>query len=204
MIMGNRILIVEDEPLIAEDLAMMLKNEGYTIVGVAHDGSTALDLLHNQSPDLALLDIALDSSMSGFDIANVINEKYHIPFIFITSFSDKYTLNRAKDVDPTGYIVKPFKKRDIYANVELALHKTNIENSSVFKSIEELNATIAKDISEKEYEILMEIAKGKTNQDICDGHFISMNTVKTHLKRIFSKLDVKSRTQAVAMILNVE
>ena len=199
--MGSKILIVEDEPLIAEDLSMMLGKEGYTVIGVAHEGATALDLLHSQRPDLVLLDIALDTSMSGFDVAEIINEKYQIPFIFITSFSDKYTLDRAKEVDPTGYIVKPFKKKDVVANVALALHKHKSKSATIFIALEEINQILSKPISEKEYTLLMDIARGKTNQDLCDEHFISMNTVKTHLKRIFSKMDVKSRTQAVALLL---
>ena len=134
-------------------------------------------------------------------MAEVINEKYKIPFIFITSFSDKYTLDRAKEVDPTGYIVKPFKKKDVIANVALALHKQKSKSVSIFISLEEINQTIGKPISEKEYTILMDIARGKTNQDLCDEHFISMNTVKTHLKRIYAKMDVNSRTQAVALLL---
>ena len=102
--MAHKILVVEDEPIIAEDLSLMLKKEGYQIIGIANDGSSALDLLHSQNPDIALLDISLDSSLSGFDIAKVINEKYKIPFIFITSFSDKYTLEKAKDaLNRKGY-----------------------------------------------------------------------------------------------------
>ena len=198
--MGNRILIVEDEPLIAADLNIMLQKEGYNVVCIAHEGSVALDLLYNQSPDLALLDVALDSSMSGFDIAKIINEKYRIPFIFITSFSDKYTLDKAKEVEPAGFIVKPFKKKNVCANVELALHRKYAQSNSIFLSLEKLNLKFQQPISEKEYELIMDIAKGKTNQELCDKHFISVNTVKTHLKRIFAKLGVSNRTQMVAKV----
>lgn len=199
--MSNKILIVEDEPLIAEDLAMMLSKEGYHIVGVAHDGGTALDILHSQTVDLALLDIALDTSMSGFDVAQVINDKYRIPIVFITSFSDKYTLDRAKEVDPAGYIVKPFKKKDVIANVALAIHKRPKVEASIYLPFADVNAMLPRDISAKEYELLVDIAKGMTNQDLCDKYFISLNTVKTHLKRIFVKMNVKSRNQAAALIL---
>lgn len=199
--MAQKILIVEDEPIIAEDLALILQKVGYQVVGIANDGSTALDLLHTQQPDLALLDIALDSSLSGFDIAKVINEKYKIPFIFITSFSDKYTLERAKEVYPHGYIVKPFKKRDILANIEIAMHRSLQKPKSIYRSQEELNSIASQNISSKEYEILVDLTKGKSNQELCDIHFISMNTVKTHLKRIFSKLNVSTRVQAIAIMI---
>ena len=199
--MPQKILIVEDEPIIAEDLSMILQKAGYQIVGIANDGSTALDLLHSQHPEIVLLDIALDSSMSGIDIAKVINEKYHIPFIFITSFSDKHTLEQAKNVYPHGYIVKPFKKKDILANIEIALHRSHKKPISMYRSVDELNAYAGQKISSKEYEILVDLTKGKSNQELCDIHFISMNTVKTHLKRIFSKLDIKTRVQAIAIMI---
>ena len=145
--MSQKILIVEDEPLIAEDLSLILEKEGYIVVGIANDGTTALDMLHSKQPNLALLDIALDSSMSGLDIAKVINEKYQIPFIFITSFSDKYTLDKAKDVYPYGYIVKPFKRKDILANIEIALHRSKKKPQSLYRTIEELNIRSNPDIT---------------------------------------------------------
>lgn len=202
--MTPKILIVEDEPLIAEDLSMILGKAGFKVIGIANDGNRALDLLHSQSPDLVLLDIALNSSMSGIDVAEVINEKYDLPFIFITSFSDKHTLERAKDVYPHGYIVKPFKKKDILANIEIALHRSKKKPLSIYRSLEELNEIANPNISAKEYEILLDLTKGKSNQELCDLHFISMNTVKTHLKRIYSKLNISARVQAVAIMIRTK
>ena len=96
----SNILIVEDEPIIAEDLATLLQKEGHSIVGIANTGEEALDMLANRSPKMVLLDIALNTSMSGLEVAEIINEKYHIPFIFITSFSDNYTLDRVRNLFP--------------------------------------------------------------------------------------------------------
>lgn len=199
--MQQKILIVEDEPIIAEDLSMILQKEDYQVVGIANDGLTALDLLHSQRPDMVLLDIALESSMSGFEVAKVINEKYQIPFIFITSFSDKHTLEQAKNVYPHGYIVKPFKKRDILANIEIALHRSQKKSQSTHRSLEELNKVASQPISPKEYEVLLDLSKGRSNQELCDIHFISMNTVKTHLKRIYAKLNIGTRAQAIAIMM---
>ena len=202
--MKQKILIVEDEPLIAEDLSMIIQKAGYQVVGVANDSGTALDYLHNRNPDLALLDIALNSGLTGIEIGEIINEKYEIPFIFITSFSDKHTLEKVKYLYPDGYIVKPFKKKDILVNVEIALHRSKKKAKSVYRTIEELNEISNQKISPKEYEILLDLIKGKSNQELCDLHFISMNTVKTHLKRIFSKLDIKTRIQAVAIMMRTD
>lgn len=191
----QRILVVEDEPLVAQDLAMILEKDGYQVVGVANDGLTALEYLHSRKPELALLDINLLSSHSGFDIAEVIKAKYHIPFIFITAFADKHTLAKAKDLMPDAYIIKPFKKKDVLVNVELAFHKHNSAGASPFVSLDDLNNTLEKTISAKEYEICLDIVNGLSNDDIAKKHYVSINTVKTHIKRIFHKLDLDSRTK---------
>lgn len=194
--MTVKILIVEDEPMISEDLACILDNEGYQVIGQAYEGSTALDMIHNRQPDIILLDIALDHQMSGLDVAQHINNKYGLPFIFITSFSDKLTLDLAKNLLPQGYIVKPFKKKDILATLEIVAHRVMIQRQkSQYYSHDELNQGLNDQITPKEYEILLDVALGMNNEKIGEKHFISLNTVKTHLKRIFIKLNIESRSQ---------
>lgn len=193
--MATKILIVEDEPLISADLELILSKEGYNIVGKAYNGVDALDMLHTRQPQIVLLDIVLSHAMSGLDVAQIINEKYKIPFIFITSFSDKDTLNKAKNLYPAGYIVKPFKKKDIIATVEILNFKVENETKSPYKTMEEINQSLFDRITPKEYEILIDVVEGLSNEKISEKHFVSINTVKTHLKRVFTKLDINSRTQ---------
>ena len=116
-------------------------------------------------------------------------------------FSDKHTLAKAKDLMPDAYIVKPFKKRDVLVNVELAFHKHASIDSSTYISLEELNKTIEKSISSKEFEICLEFVNGLSNDDIAQKHYVSINTVKTHLKRIFQKLDLDSRTKLSGFLM---
>ncbi len=199
--MAIKILIVEDEPLISEDLAQMLQSAGYNVVGQAYDGSEALDMIYNRNPDLVLLDISLGHQMSGLDIALVLNEKYGIPFIFITSFFDKQTLEAAKNLLPQGYIVKPFQKKNILSSLEIiAFRIKKAKSSSHNKSIEEINESISDHITPKEYEILLDVAEGLSNEEISIKHFITQNTVKTHLKKIFLKLELGSRSQLASKI----
>lgn len=200
--MEIRILIVEDEPLISEDLSMILANEGYQICGQAYEGTEALSMVKNLSPDLVLLDISLGSpAVNGFDIAEYLNNKYKIPFIFITSFSDNYTLDMAKDLYPEGYIVKPFKKKDILASIGIIAHKIKNRYISPYLSLEDLNKTLKTNITPKEYELLLDLCQGLSNIEISDKHFISLNTVKTHIKRSFVKLKVESRNQIASLLL---
>jgi DNA-binding NarL/FixJ family response regulator len=198
---STHILIVEDEPLIAEDLAMILRKAGYQIAGIAHDGSQALDLLSKGTTDIALLDIALSPSMSGFDIAKIINDRYHIPFLFITSFSDRTTLEKAKSLLPEGYITKPFKKKDVLANIEIISYRASAKDKEPFLSLAELNEDLSLALSETEYEMLITLTKGLTNEQIAHIKHLSINTIKTHFKNIYAKLGVRSRTQAMQKII---
>ena len=130
----QKILIVEDEPLIADDIAFILEDEGYKIVGKAIDTSEALSIITAQKPDLILLDISLDDDDDGVDLAQKINKDYHIPFIFITSHTDKLTINRVKKTSPCGFIVKPFKAAEILSTVAIALYKSRKIQSTASKT----------------------------------------------------------------------
>ncbi len=194
--MSSKILIVEDEPMISEDLAMIVSAAGYSVIGQAYDGATAMDMIYNRHPDIILLDISLDHQMSGIDIAEQINEKFQLPFIFITSFSDKLTLEKAKNVLPQGYIVKPFRKSDILTTLEIVAFRSQEQNKKTpYLTYDEVNLKLSDPITIKEYEILLDVVEGLSNEQISEKHFIALNTVKTHLKRTFVKMNIISRTQ---------
>jgi CheY-like chemotaxis protein len=91
-----KILIVEDEPVIAENISIYLNNNDFEVSAIAYDAEEALEQLQHNTPDAVILDINLASGQDGIDIARQINEQYHIPFLFLTSYSDKTTLERAK------------------------------------------------------------------------------------------------------------
>ena len=116
-----KLLIIEDELIIAEDLRMTLVSLGYEVVGVATSYDEAVGLLGSTSPDLVLSDIALGGEKDGIDLATMIRDKYQLPLVFLTSHSDKQTLTRAKTVKPNGYLVKPFEAEDLYTSIEVAL-----------------------------------------------------------------------------------
>ena len=118
-----RILIVEDEPLIADDLSFILQDEGYEVIGNAIDFVEAKELL-TQKIDLVLLDISLEGDEDGVDIAQYINKNIQIPFIFVTSHSDRLTINRVKKTNPCAFIVKPFRVDEIRSAISIALYKS--------------------------------------------------------------------------------
>ncbi len=115
-----KILVVEDELIIAEDIRMMLEDLGYEVIGTVPDYSEAIELIDKNLPDVVLIDILLAGEKDGITLAETIREKFNLPFIFITSHSDTATVERAKSVHPDGYLVKPFEKRDLYTSIEIA------------------------------------------------------------------------------------
>lgn len=115
-----RILIVEDELLIAEMLREMLLELGYQVVGVARDYRNALSYLaHRNDIDLCFVDINLEAEQSGFDVVKSIRENYFVPFVFLTSYSDKQTITNAAAFGPEAYLVKPFSATDLLTTVEI-------------------------------------------------------------------------------------
>ncbi len=118
-------LIVEDELIIAEDMKGMLREMEHEVVGIASDCDEAEEIIARNIPDLALIDIHLRDDDDGISLAQFIRNKYDIPIVFITSYSDKATVERAKQVMPEGYLVKPFEKEDLYTSVEIALCNYN-------------------------------------------------------------------------------
>ena len=195
-----RVLVVEDEPLIAEDIRETLDNIDFEVSGVAYDGDAALHELGNNTPDIVLLDINLGSEIDGIDIAEIINKRYQIPFIYLTSYADRSTVDRAKHTRPMGYIVKPFDERDLFTTLEIALYNFSLAQPKIELNLEHLNSKLLGKLTQKEFEILTSIFEGKTNRQMADEHYISLNTIKTHVKNLYDKLDVHTRTQAIAKL----
>lgn len=198
-----RVLIVEDEPLIAEDISDFLEEIEYTCAGIAYDSDTALDMLVNRHPDIVLLDITLDGSLTGIDIAQIINKNHHLPFVYLTSHSDKATLDNAKQTLPYGYIVKPFNERDLVSTLEMALYRHARENKNSLKDLTVINEKINNPLTSKEYVCLQHLTEGLTNKQMAEKQFVSVNTIKTHLKNLFMKIEVKNRTSAIQKVLSL-
>ena len=118
-----RILVVEDESIVAKDIQQTLIRLGYDVPATASSAQNAYARLEELDPDLVFLDIKLKGDLDGIHIAEHIKQKYDIPVIFLTSFVDKNTLDRAKITEPYGYLVKPFNESDLQTTVEMALYK---------------------------------------------------------------------------------
>jgi len=124
MLKNKKILIVEDEQIIAENLRFILNEYKYTSVSVAMDAVEAQNLFEKTPFDLVLMDINLgdDSPIDGVDLIQLLSKKYSFVFIYITANADEKTIEKVKSTNPMGYLVKPFINESIYASVEIALN----------------------------------------------------------------------------------
>ncbi|MCB0317556.1 MAG: response regulator [Bdellovibrionales bacterium] len=125
--MSNEILIIEDEDIVADDIAEILESAGYALAGRADNGEDAIELAKETSPDLILMDIKINGSMDGIEAADQIRKFADIPVIFLTAFADKETLARAKLTQPQAYLVKPYKEIDLLTTIDLALFRNTIQ-----------------------------------------------------------------------------
>jgi len=126
----KKILIVEDEPVIATDIEMTLEDLGYHVIGIEDNAVDALKAIREHKPDLVLLDINLEGDDDGVILAHDINDQFQIPFVYLTSNADKLTINRVKRTRPAGFIVKPFSEKDLQSNIEIALFSDRDKDSN--------------------------------------------------------------------------
>ena len=123
----RKILVVEDESIVAMDIKNRLLALGYSVPALAHDAVQAVKKAEEIQPDLVLMDIMLKGNMDGIEAANQIQDKFDIPVILLTAYADESTLERAKITEPYGYILKPFEERELYTSIEMALYKHEAE-----------------------------------------------------------------------------
>lgn len=122
-----KILVVEDEGIVAIDIQICLESLGYTVTAIADTGELAIKKAKETYPDLVLMDIRLKGKMDGIEAARKITEDLDIPIIYLTAYADRTTLERAKITGPFGYILKPFEERELHTAIEIAFYKYQME-----------------------------------------------------------------------------
>ncbi len=128
--MAAHILIVEDEGIVVQDIQEMLQRLGYKTT-TALSGEEAIHKAAEARPDLALLDIRLQSQMDGVETASQLRNDFNVPIIYLTAYADENTLQRAKVTQPFGYLFKPFDERELHVAIEIALYKQQAEDTLV-------------------------------------------------------------------------
>jgi PAS domain S-box-containing protein len=179
MMEKNKIMVVEDESIVAEHIRRSLLNMGYSVTSVVSSGPSAIKDAEDKSPDLVLMDIVLDGEMDGIETAKLIRSRFNIPIVFLTAFSDENILQRAKITEPFGYVIKPFNDTDLRINIELALHNHKMEKklkdseqwlTATLKSLGEAVITTDKNGNIKTINPYAEILTGCRQEDALGKH----------------------------------
>lgn len=124
----HRIMIVEDEVMISEDIKRTLTQMDYEVIGICSSGEDAISLAINEKPDLMIMDIMLEGNISGIEAAKRIQKQMDIPVIFLTAYADDKTIQTATEAEPYFYLVKPFNENDLKAAIEITFVKHKAAN----------------------------------------------------------------------------
>ena len=136
-----RIMVVEDENIIALDIGDKLEDLGYDVVAIVASGSLAIEKARKLNPDLILMDILLKGDMDGIEVTRSIDDLF-IPVVYLTSYSDKKTLQRARETSPYGYIIKPYNEDGLKTTIEMALHKHIRYQETIKSEVESLSTKL--------------------------------------------------------------
>ncbi|MGI0106187.1 response regulator [Salinimicrobium sp. WS361] len=192
----NRILIIEDEIIIAESLRIFLKKNSYEIT-ISSNVEKAIYNLENGSFDAVICDINLQEKMNGIELIQKFHQlDQHGPVIFLTAYSNPQVMDNAEAVTPYAYILKPFNNQQLLITLNLALkNRENFVPPSPDTSLTEK-------LSKREIEILQSLATGKTNKVIGKELCISKLTVDTHVKNIKEKLQLNKKGELIRFVLS--
>jgi DNA-binding NarL/FixJ family response regulator len=197
-----KILVVEDDAIVAEDIRQCLSFLGHIVLGPAYHAESAKALVQQTKPHLALLDIDLSTGEDGISLAKWLKTNFPLPVIFLTAFADQFTLERAKAVHPEYYLIKPFNSTQLKVAIEIAgfnYYEPDIQQQHTFK-IHRFVSQLKEPLSCRETDVLKLLEQGLNNRKIAENLYLSEHTVKSHLKNIFLKADIKSRAELISKI----
>ncbi len=170
----KKILIIEDEAVIAENIKLYVQ-EKYHVAGIAYNCETALDLYNEHKPQIILCDINMKEEQTGLDVANQIC-KDNICLVFVTAYHSDEIIDIVSKFDNVFYITKPFTKAQLIATLKLAEKRLT-------------NPVFSADLTKREKEVLKKIQEGKTSREIAELLCISLETVRTHKRNLFTKFN---------------
>ncbi|GGF22069.1 response regulator transcription factor [Echinicola rosea] len=190
----KNVLIIEDEMLIAKDLAYLLEDMGYENVGIANNGDKAIELFCNHQVDLVLCDININGEKDGIETVQAILQYKKTPIIYISAFSDKKTVERAISTAPASFLTKPYNERSVQIAIDLAF--ANFSKKSL--KLEENE--IYQKLTQREQEIIALIAEGKTSSEIAEQLYISPTTAAKHRNNILAKTGCNNTSEVIKLI----
>jgi PAS domain S-box-containing protein len=184
-----RILIAEDEGIVAEDLRRSVQNFGYQVSAVVAEGEEAVRQCRETRPDLVMMDIMLDGDMDGIEAADIIHSLHDVPVIYLTAYADDKVLERAKRTEPCGYLLKPVAKAELRATIETALYRHRIEKE-VRKELEERVRERTAELVKANEELLLQIAERKQAEERLRESEKKYRTIIENIEEGYYEVDI--------------
>ena len=198
----KRILIVDDDRTTVSVIRLYLEDYGYEVADTALNGKDAIEMARSMRPDLVLMDIYLGKGLDGIDAAEIITKHFKIPVVFVTVHADKATLERAKFIEPAGFINKPLRETDLRTTIEFALAKIKPDKRNRIKtkiSVENVLESLY-NLTPAEARVAAKLIEYPELKNAADALNISTTTARTHLKRIFRKTNTNRQSLLVHKI----
>lgn len=175
-----KVLVVEDEIIIADNICRTLQSLGYEVFEPVLNFSEAIESIEKEKPDIAILDIHLAGAKTGIDLARKINHSYNFPFIFLTANADISVVNNVKKVAPQAYLIKPFSKNELYTSIEIAVHNFSKSRNSVIQG-KTKNSFFVKDRNTLKKVFFNEITFIKSAHIYIEIHLKNQNSIITRI-----------------------
>ena len=193
---AHSILIVEDELITASSIQELLMEEDFAVMGIAKDAATALRLCAKAEvpPSIVICDINIKGNVKGTDLAGHLKKLYGCEIIFLTAYTDNHSLKAAFGQDPVMYIVKPYTDTQLLVALDMAFHQLFRSNEKAASK----NGPLV--LTDREKEIAQLVARGHSSKQVARQLSISIETVKTHRRRMLQKNNITSFSHLVYLM----
>lgn len=189
----QKIMIVEDEIVIANALAGLIEEFGYTVCANVTTGEEAIELQLRTDPNLILMDVVLAGNLDGTGAAARIRENSNVPIIFLSAYSDEHNFSKAKESGPSSYLLKPYSSRSLEMAIHLALHNAKSKKKSSEYTSGDDEVIMKYTLSPSEAKVAELIIDSKTSKKIAERLSISEHTVYFHRKNIRNKFGIQNK-----------
>lgn len=182
----EKILIVEDDMITSRIIKRILENKGYYITSIVDTSDKIINSIEVERPDLILMDIVIKGETNGIESARIIKDRYEIPVIYLTSDSSDQTIERAKDTEPFGYLIKPLNEKILLTTIELAIQKQNFHNKKILETLRQANDELEKRVKDRTQEL--EKANEELKKEIWHRELAEDNLKKSERLAMIGKM----------------
>lgn len=204
---ATKLMIVEDQAVIAADLEASLTHCGYQVCGMVASGAEAVEMARRERPDLVLMDIRLQGALDGIQTAEKLRSEFDAPVIFLSAHTDDVTVQRAKLAAPYGFLVKPFDERELQINVEMALHKHQIERqlAAANLDIHRLNVRLEQQMAERMTKLELTLNRlRKAERDAYNDLLTGLANRALYMEQLQLQLEICIRNKCALAVLYLD